>query len=477
MDIRIGKYTLETLTTGMYDSPKDLYREYIQNSTDAIDNALKNGILSEGKGCIDILINKNQKFISVVDNGEGISHNNAVNYLLDIGNSNKRLSNDRGFRGIGRLAGLAYCSELVFETSCYGEDMKTIVRYDANALKKELSNFCDTKSLDEIISNVVSIKTEKESKAKHYMRVSLSDVIDMDAILNFDSVKNYLSQVAPVPFSPDFEWGKMIDSKLRYYGYRTEYYQINISNGEIVEQIYKNYGDSFIADRVRKVTDRINDIEIREIKYNKEILGYLWYATTNYLGSIQDDKIKSIRLRKGNIQLGNKSALNRIFKDERFNGWCLGELHIVSSSLVPNARRDDLEKNDDYYNLINELKSWSDNISLVIKKISVDRNSDRKASGIINGTNAEIDIDNVQLISEYALEEKEDYDDVTHSELVNALDLLIHNKNAVTKYKALNISNRFSVEQKKMLEKVFDTISSQLTSGAENLINIIIESL
>ena len=41
MTIKIGKFTLETLTTGMYDSPKDIYREYIQNAADSIDNEIK----------------------------------------------------------------------------------------------------------------------------------------------------------------------------------------------------------------------------------------------------------------------------------------------------------------------------------------------------------------------------------------------------------------------------------------------------
>lgn len=29
--IQVGKYTLESLTTGMYSDPKIIYREYIQN--------------------------------------------------------------------------------------------------------------------------------------------------------------------------------------------------------------------------------------------------------------------------------------------------------------------------------------------------------------------------------------------------------------------------------------------------------------
>jgi len=40
--IKIGKYTLESLTTGMYTDPKIIYREYIQNSVDAIEEAVNN---------------------------------------------------------------------------------------------------------------------------------------------------------------------------------------------------------------------------------------------------------------------------------------------------------------------------------------------------------------------------------------------------------------------------------------------------
>ena len=33
----IGKYVLENLTVGMYDDPSCVFREYVQNSADAID--------------------------------------------------------------------------------------------------------------------------------------------------------------------------------------------------------------------------------------------------------------------------------------------------------------------------------------------------------------------------------------------------------------------------------------------------------
>ena len=42
----IGKYTLESLTNGMYSSPLDMYREYIQNAVDSIDIAIEQGLIS-----------------------------------------------------------------------------------------------------------------------------------------------------------------------------------------------------------------------------------------------------------------------------------------------------------------------------------------------------------------------------------------------------------------------------------------------
>lgn len=44
--IVIGKHTLESLTSGMYSDPYVVYREYIQNATDSIDEAVACGIIS-----------------------------------------------------------------------------------------------------------------------------------------------------------------------------------------------------------------------------------------------------------------------------------------------------------------------------------------------------------------------------------------------------------------------------------------------
>ena len=117
----VGKYTLESLTNGMYSSPLDLYREYVQNAVDSIDDAVSCGLIQKSDSRIDISINTESASVSIKDNGCGIGKENAERLLIDIGNSKKNRSVSRGFRGIGRLAGLGYCDSLSFITSAYGE--------------------------------------------------------------------------------------------------------------------------------------------------------------------------------------------------------------------------------------------------------------------------------------------------------------------------------------------------------------------
>ncbi len=71
--IQVGKYTLESLTTGMYSDPKIVYREYIQNSVDSLENALAIGLIERQSMRIDIIVDTDNSYISIRDNGTGIS--------------------------------------------------------------------------------------------------------------------------------------------------------------------------------------------------------------------------------------------------------------------------------------------------------------------------------------------------------------------------------------------------------------------
>ena len=130
LDVSIGKFTLESLTTGMYSDARIVYREYIQNSVDSLEEAVHDQLLEQSSVRIDIVVDETKQYISVRDNGLGISSATAASVLLSVGKSQKRHSKNRGFRGIGRLGGMSYCDTLTFTTSAEGESIATQISFD-----------------------------------------------------------------------------------------------------------------------------------------------------------------------------------------------------------------------------------------------------------------------------------------------------------------------------------------------------------
>ena len=175
--IVIGKFTLESLTNGMYATCLDLYREYVQNAADSLDDAMAAGMIAKDDLYISITIDSYEGYVSVYDKGTGIKASDAGNALLDVGNSKKIKKANRGFRGIGRLAALGYCDKLIFTTSYKGERCRTIVEYDAKLLKILLHSSNDkNESMYDVLEAVTAVKTENEKESAHYFKLELIGV-------------------------------------------------------------------------------------------------------------------------------------------------------------------------------------------------------------------------------------------------------------------------------------------------------------
>ncbi|MEA3522057.1 MAG: ATP-binding protein [Campylobacterota bacterium] len=103
---------------------------------------------------LHININQITKTIEIYDDATGIKKNEVYSILGNIALSNKDRENERGFRGIGRLAGLGYCEELIFETSYKGENTKSIMSWNAKKFKDIIN---DRKHKEEATSVIESI--------------------------------------------------------------------------------------------------------------------------------------------------------------------------------------------------------------------------------------------------------------------------------------------------------------------------------
>lgn len=218
--IQIGKFTLESLTTGMYSDPESCYREYIQNAVDSFDLAIKQNLLELDDCRIEIIVNSDLREISIKDNGPGIPEGNVSSILLDIGNSTKLHTVNRGFRGIGRLGGLSYCKRLSFCTTAQGDGTKTIVSFDCDLLKKLLiPGQSNNHDLQSVIQAVTNIQRLPEQRSAHYFIVKMEGVDDIASLLDIELVRDYISQVTPVPFKDRFFWERQIKEEFAKYNF------------------------------------------------------------------------------------------------------------------------------------------------------------------------------------------------------------------------------------------------------------------
>src|SRR5580693_9349695 len=79
-EIVIGKDILELLSSSMYVDPMTIYREYVQNAADSIDDARGAGVLApEEPGNVTIGIDISARNVKITDNGTGIAYGEFAN--------------------------------------------------------------------------------------------------------------------------------------------------------------------------------------------------------------------------------------------------------------------------------------------------------------------------------------------------------------------------------------------------------------
>lgn len=457
--VQVGKYTLESLTTGMYSDPKIVYREYIQNSVDSLENAVSVGLIEPQSMRIDIIVNAEESYISIKDNGTGISAADAAKILMNVGSSKKRSSNNRGFRGIGRLGGMSYCDTLTFTTSAESEKVKTVVTFDCKRLRLLLvpGEFEDM-SLSAVLEEITTIDTLPEKEEKHYFCVEMKDVNGFSDLLDIDAAKSYISQVAPLPYhSRHFIYTSQLKEYLMSNGYSVEEFPIFVGEYEAdLEPVYKPNKSRFRSDRAKRTTDEITSMSYFDITIDGELYALGWYGNCGWYGFLSDKELSGFRVRKGNILIGDGKTMNVIFKEARFNGWTQGEIFIVTDKLIPNARRDDFEQNGAYYKLIQAL---SDGVGLEIARTI------REASLTRNNPNAKALREVEKKLAEASTAVSEGFNSTVDKEkLITTLT------DTAVSLSGLKVGDDLSVKKEELQEKV-ETAIEEVTESKNFKIN------
>ncbi len=376
-EVFVGKDVLELLSSSMYVNPLSIFREYVQNATDAIDDAVALGLLTSiDHGLIEINLDHIDRRVVIRDNGKGLCNKDFPARMLSFGASEKRGTDARGIRGVGRLSGLGYVQQLVFRSRAKGDSSVFEAAWDGRVIKRMLASNDSDVDLRTIVQEAVTLKKlDPEDFPTHFFEVELVKPrrIANDRLLNEIEVEAFVSQVCPCPFAPAFSLGDEIAATLGLHGRAGKSYHIHI-NDDAEEPVYRPYRDQVEYSDTRRASLRnLKIFEIESIDGDTAAVG--WLIHHEYQGAIPSAQgVRGLRARVGNIQVGHDRLFHEIFPEDRFCSWAIGEVHILDGRVVPNGRRDEFERNAHFDNIIAHLRPLGAEVARECRVSSQKRN-------------------------------------------------------------------------------------------------------
>ena len=340
---------LETLTSGLYNDVKYAVREYLQNSYDAIKQASQNKLPIPDNGYfVDIAISKDNRIISITDNGIGMEEALLKEYT-SIGGGTKNTPELAGHKGIGKLSGLRFFNEFKVRTKVLGLPKA----YELHWKSGEMMNVLITQKekmkkipYKEFIGKFYSITEIGEEIDKHYTQIQLIDIVDeFKEQVSEDKIGEFVKQNCPVPYrDEEFQFA----SRLKNWIEGCFVFVNTHINGKIIYQFH---------------TDEYNLVEphLIEIKYSSLVHAKVWFSwIKNTAATIDDDKMRGLRFRCKGICVGD----NNLFANncmppgrDQLANWFMGEIIVLDDDIRPSAARDKFYEGSRTRKLFTELRN------------------------------------------------------------------------------------------------------------------------
>lgn len=375
-DALVGGDILRLVTAGMYENPLVIYREYLQNAADSLSS------LGDDTGSVNITIDPVESQVTIMDDGTGLSPTDTVRRLVHIGNSIKVPGVDRGLRGVGRLSALAFAENVHFTTRARASEPVTRVCWSGRKLRELDVTHVGAQTAVEACTTVQSLRSD--DWPDRFFQVTVDRVTRHAAstILNEDAVRSYIAEVCPVPLASSFPLACEIRDFLAVH---TDYFVLDVRLSGNHTPIMRPFGQAIpLTDDYSAAFERLETRVIPQVDRDRPA-AVVWLAHTPYAGSIPRRlAIRGLRARAGNIQIGSDDIFEHLFHETRFNGWCVGEVHIVDSRIVPNGRRDYFETSPHLRNLENHIGAVAHEISSQCRRASSQRNKLRTVKTTIN---------------------------------------------------------------------------------------------
>ena len=361
---RVGKGLLKICMGDNYTDATVVFREYVQNAIDAIYQAESKGIISQTDNYVSININCGD--VQIMDRGIGVKSDEIGPILVDLGNSTKTNS-DIGRYGIGRLSGANWCDKIVFETSYFGEPIRSILTFDSK-LARKLVQEKDSQDCGDVMDEVTSCVFESEAENLHYFRVTLVNV--KEELRNEETIKSYLSFIAPVPYDENFYDDCQKKAFLKY----PEFKELSMSEKTCKvhlndKPVVKPYTSSiYIGNEPLKITPptffKITDEDFGDLAWG-------WYSINEEARQMGEGvNYKGLRLRAKNMAVGSQDYLIGCFKNPTDANYVIGEVFVMHEGIQPTGSRDGIKSSKEYTELEIRLKKKCKEINSVYNAMS-----------------------------------------------------------------------------------------------------------
>lgn len=331
---RFGVKMLDLALGKIYTNPLVIYREYIQNACDGLELAINKGLIKPQEAVISIQIDKNE--ITIKDRGVGVGVTEIGPRLVDLGNSEKYKDNLIGQYGIGRLIAAQYCEKIIFETSCCGENKKSILTWNTEDAFKLIESH-EFEDGTDVVNKVTSCMFEPEDVNEHYFRVKLCGLKHrIDKLVDIQAVKEYVSLIAPVDYTLEFKEGYLHPAfeespEINELYKKERIYKVMI-NGEDVRKPYS-------IDIPNKDTELIKPLFVKFEDPDDGLLGWGWYALNDKIIQMNNIAFRGIRFRKLNTAVGDSNVMAEYMKNVSVN-YYVGEIFLTHENIQPTGSRD-----------------------------------------------------------------------------------------------------------------------------------------
>lgn len=360
----VGKGVLKICMGDNYTDATVVFREYVQNAIDAIYQAETLGIISNTDNYVSINIKNGD--VQIMDRGIGVKSGEIGPVLVDLGNSTKSTS-DIGQYGIGRLSGANWCEKIIFETSYFGEPTRSILTFDSK-LARALVQEKDSLDCGDVMDKVTSCIFEAEAEEQHYFRVTLVNV--KEELRNEETIRNYLSYIAPVPYDENFYDDCQKKAFLKYPEFKElsmkeKTCKVHLNDKPVVKPYTSTI---YIGNEPLKVTPptffKITDEDFGDLAWG-------WYSINEEARQMGEGvNYKGLRLRAKNMAVGSQDYLISCFKNPTDANYVIGEVFVMHEGIQPTGSRDGIKSSKEYTEFVIRLKKKCKEINSVYNAMS-----------------------------------------------------------------------------------------------------------